>query len=366
MNHASAMSVGRSVTTNKLTPHNPHTTPSKVVYPASRLMPSQRCCETGRPVLIDPITGGTICSCQLKCGMPAYFSRVAALPEAVYGASSSHVMPPNIIMGPESSNDFYDMSMKANRIVSDIKTASPTEQAPYYLDQLLAAHQYNSFFTGFDLNSARRKNATRETTSALKAWLYEHRKNPYPTKGEKIMLAIITRMTLTQVSTWFANARRRLKKETKTDDKDIDLLDVVDIHEKQNQQNGDIRLSVSDDEDAVHSLLAMSDISDDEDSASVPNVPNEQSAQRLFASEHRSNNTSLYKARAPETIAFTENQNKQTCVVKNSNFSTSSNDAQQIADTRNSQNSHTLECQPRPKIWSISEIISSNTSGGEK
>ena len=45
----------------------------------------------------------------------------------------------------------------------------------------------------------RRKNATRETTNTLKAWLYEHRKNPYPTKGEKIMLAIITKMTLTQV-----------------------------------------------------------------------------------------------------------------------------------------------------------------------
>ncbi|XP_022244581.1 iroquois-class homeodomain protein irx-4-A-like [Limulus polyphemus] len=64
-------------------------------------------------------------------------------------------------------------------------------------------------------NVARRKNATRETTNTLKAWLYEHRKNPYPTKGEKIMLAIITKMTLTQVSTWFANARRRLKKENK-------------------------------------------------------------------------------------------------------------------------------------------------------
>ena len=61
----------------------------------------------------------------------------------------------------------------------------------------------------------RRKNATRESTSTLKAWLYEHIKNPYPTKGEKIMLAIITKMTLTQVSTWFANARRRLKKENK-------------------------------------------------------------------------------------------------------------------------------------------------------
>lgn len=40
------------------------------------------------------------------------------------------------------------------------------------------------------------------------------------------MLAIITRMTLTQVSTWFANARRRLKKESKMDDKDIDLSDI--------------------------------------------------------------------------------------------------------------------------------------------
>ncbi|KAG7500421.1 iroquois-class homeodomain protein irx-1-A-like [Solea senegalensis] len=62
---------------------------------------------------------------------------------------------------------------------------------------------------------SRAKTATRETTSTLKAWLQEHQKNPYPTKGEKIMLAIITRMTLTQVSTWFANARRRLKKENK-------------------------------------------------------------------------------------------------------------------------------------------------------
>ncbi|XP_023841747.1 iroquois-class homeodomain protein IRX-5b [Salvelinus sp. IW2-2015] len=62
---------------------------------------------------------------------------------------------------------------------------------------------------------AYRKNATRDATSTLKAWLNEHRKNPYPTKGEKIMLAIITKMTLTQVSTWFANARRRLKKENK-------------------------------------------------------------------------------------------------------------------------------------------------------
>jgi hypothetical protein len=72
----------------------------------------------------------------------------------------------------------------------------------------------SSYGAGYDL-AARRKNATRESTATLKAWLNEHKKNPYPTKGEKIMLAIITKMTLTQVSTWFANARRRLKKENK-------------------------------------------------------------------------------------------------------------------------------------------------------
>lgn len=95
------------------------------------------------------------------------------------------------------------------------------------------SHVFHHFSYGasYDL-AARRKNATRESTATLKAWLNEHKKNPYPTKGEKIMLAIITKMTLTQVSTWFANARRRLKKENKmtwepknrTDDDDDALV----------------------------------------------------------------------------------------------------------------------------------------------
>lgn len=79
------------------------------------------------------------------------------------------------------------------------------------MDKVVFVNRYGA---GYDL-AARRKNATRESTATLKAWLNEHKKNPYPTKGEKIMLAIITKMTLTQVSTWFANARRRLKKENK-------------------------------------------------------------------------------------------------------------------------------------------------------
>nr|CAI5853335.1 unnamed protein product [Callosobruchus analis] len=99
---------------------------------------------------------------------------------------------------------------------------------------------------GYDL-AARRKNATRESTATLKAWLNEHKKNPYPTKGEKIMLAIITKMTLTQVSTWFANARRRLKKENKmtwepknkTDDDDDALVSDGDEKDKDEDEKRD-------------------------------------------------------------------------------------------------------------------------------
>jgi hypothetical protein len=58
------------------------------------------------------------------------------------------------------------------------------------------------------------------------------------------MLAIITKMTLTQVSTWFANARRRLKKENKMtwepknktdDDDDAVLSDSEDNKDKDDQ-----------------------------------------------------------------------------------------------------------------------------------
>ncbi|KAL4234637.1 hypothetical protein ACF0H5_006278 [Mactra antiquata] len=63
------------------------------------------------------------------------------------------------------------------------------------------------------LNTVRRKPVIKDNTGALKLWLLQHKRNPYPNKPEKIMLAILSKMTLTQVSTWFANARRRLKKE---------------------------------------------------------------------------------------------------------------------------------------------------------
>uniref|UniRef100_A0A1I7U4Y5 Homeobox domain-containing protein n=1 Tax=Caenorhabditis tropicalis TaxID=1561998 RepID=A0A1I7U4Y5_9PELO len=76
----------------------------------------------------------------------------------------------------------------------------------------LFAHQ---LYHPYGMDGMKKRNATREATAPLKEWLHAHRKNPYPSKQDKVLLAVSTQMTLTQVSTWFANARRRLKKENK-------------------------------------------------------------------------------------------------------------------------------------------------------
>uniref|UniRef100_A0A3Q3XBG6 Homeobox domain-containing protein n=1 Tax=Mola mola TaxID=94237 RepID=A0A3Q3XBG6_MOLML len=92
------------------------------------------------------------------------------------------------------------------------------------------------------------KVATRESTGALKAWLNEHLKNPYPTKGEKIMLAIITKMSLTQVSTWFANARRRLKKENRVSWASKGKSDEEEEEEEEDEEEQE---GETDDDDSV-------------------------------------------------------------------------------------------------------------------
>ncbi|XP_061400973.1 homeobox protein araucan [Musca vetustissima] len=194
-----------------------------------------RCCDTGRTIYTDPVSGQTICSCQYDI---LNYQRLAAagglvagpggVPMGVYPEGMSAYLSG---MGAEQP-PFYanpgGLDLKENLVAGGAPWPYPSVYHPY---DAAFGYPFNSY--GMDLNGARRKNATRETTSTLKAWLNEHKKNPYPTKGEKIMLAIITKMTLTQVSTWFANARRRLKKENKmtweprnrVDDDDCNLDD---------------------------------------------------------------------------------------------------------------------------------------------
>jgi len=127
-----------------------------------------------------------------------------------------------------------------------------------------------------------RKNVTRESTATLKAWLNEHKKNPYPTKGEKIMLAIISKMTLTQVSCWFANARRRLKKENKMTwepknglhDEDVDVSDEEDGDNSFTKDDVKPNVLGSDVEDQRRSWVAEpSEISSPPDKEGIPLPP---------------------------------------------------------------------------------------------
>ncbi|XP_002030301.2 homeobox protein araucan isoform X2 [Drosophila sechellia] len=196
------------------------------------------CCENGRPIMTDPVSGQTVCSCQYDSARLALssYSRLPAASVGVYGTPyPSTDQNPYQSIGVDSSAFYSPLSNPyglkdtgAGPEMGAWTSAGLQPTTGYYSYDPMSAYGYGA---SYDL-AARRKNATRESTATLKAWLNEHKKNPYPTKGEKIMLAIITKMTLTQVSTWFANARRRLKKENKmtwepknrTDDDDDALV----------------------------------------------------------------------------------------------------------------------------------------------
>ena len=49
---------------------------------------TRACCENGRPIMTDPHTGQTICSCQYGTALLNY-SRVQGIPEEMYGASAA-------------------------------------------------------------------------------------------------------------------------------------------------------------------------------------------------------------------------------------------------------------------------------------
>ncbi|XP_013361320.1 PREDICTED: iroquois-class homeodomain protein IRX-4 [Chinchilla lanigera] len=179
------------------------------------------CCEPGGRALAE---AGPAAPAQAPVYCPVYEGRLLATARHELGSAALGVYG-GPYAGAQGYGNYAAYGSEASAFYSlngfDSKDGSgsahaglaPAAAAYYPYEPALGQYPYDRYGT-MD-SGTRRKNATRETTSTLKAWLQEHRKNPYPTKGEKIMLAIITKMTLTQVSTWFANARRRLKKENK-------------------------------------------------------------------------------------------------------------------------------------------------------
>jgi homeobox protein caupolican len=332
------------------TPHPPTPTSAK-----------SACCESGRLLLTNPITGQKVCSCQYDAHLLNY-QRIAAsgIPlgiynpaaaAAVYGAAAASGEQGFIPgLGPDQCQSaFY--STAANGL--DLKENLEAWRLPYaaaasmycgYESGVLGGYPFANGY-GMDLNGTRRKNATRETTSTLKAWLNDHRKNPYPTKGEKIMLAIITKMTLTQVSTWFANARRRLKKENKMtwsprnrcdDDDDPNEEDRKESSASETFNNGDGNHGFNKRDEADSDIV---DIEDD------PGQDIE-SRKRLRHSESPLN----YHGPLSISDLVPSNLNRITSVVTNSH--------------QNSSHLYTRHTLPsnKPRIWSIVDTATSPNS----
>ncbi|THD28758.1 Homeobox protein araucan [Fasciola hepatica] len=174
-----------------------------------------------------------------------------------------------------------------------------------------------------EFNTARRRNATRESTNTLKMWLQEHINNPYPTKGEKIMLAVITKMTLTQVSTWFANARRRLKKENK--------MTWTPKHrgEETNEDGLDEELGSEDDQEitndeALTDTSSQSQVKSNKHYSSCDNDRYQHQQQQSQPTSKRSYSISRdYKCVRTESRSGSEGlfQNKQTTTTKEVTYS---------------------------------------------
>uniref|UniRef100_A0A914YQH9 Homeobox KN domain-containing protein n=1 Tax=Panagrolaimus superbus TaxID=310955 RepID=A0A914YQH9_9BILA len=119
------------------------------------------------------------------------------------------MIPPNMAAaaaaGMDQANQFNRALQAQAQMLAMCQNMPPEElmahlPRQYMMDPSAAFNPY--FFADH-----KRKNATREITQPLKIWLTDHRKNPYPSKPEKVVLAMVTGMTLTQVSSFFYNYR---------------------------------------------------------------------------------------------------------------------------------------------------------------
>ncbi|XP_026774632.3 iroquois-class homeodomain protein IRX-5b [Pangasianodon hypophthalmus] len=247
---------------------------------------------------------------------------------------------------------------------------SPYEPSPGLAASLGYAHPYGAPLGAFPLGDpAYRKNATRDATATLKAWLSEHRKNPYPTKGEKIMLAIITKMTLTQVSTWFANARRRLKKENK-------MTWTPRNRSEDEDEEDNIDLEKNDDEDEPIKAAEMAESTKE---LGLPVSPG------LVTTEKHTEHTDDEADRVIDTSARRDAEPRAGCDSSSPTTSSLQSGPDRVGPETPADQGDTLSAvkpsgesglgtsvihstnpAPKPKLWSLAEIATSDKPGGER
>lgn len=113
-----------------------------------------------------------------------------------------------VTLQPQSGQGFWQGAPHAHK--ERPTPYSTTTLADRTYKQIARSRKFNTRYPAPE--KPRQKRAViQDMVRPLKQWLLRHRHNPYPTKAEKVQLAVGSNMTLVQVSNWFANARRRLK-----------------------------------------------------------------------------------------------------------------------------------------------------------
>ncbi|KAJ5105264.1 Homeodomain [Penicillium alfredii] len=148
------------------------TTPTKAAYPDSRMAPRS-----------DPFVAQ-----EYHAGQPSPLSGM--------DRRSDHYPP--ALMHPQSP---YGHPMA---YAGDPEQISP--------QMLTHPHQANFGIMGDPIDpktKRRRGNLPKPVTDILRAWFHEHLDHPYPSEEDKQMFMTRTGLSISQISNWFINARRR-------------------------------------------------------------------------------------------------------------------------------------------------------------
>ncbi|KPJ09154.1 Homeobox protein araucan [Papilio machaon] len=113
-----------------------------------------RCCDTGRPIFQDPITGQTVCSCQyeflnyqrLASGVPlsmysAPYSEAAAATAATAAGMAAYFPALSADQPPFYTNTAAGIELKENIAASAASWPYPTVYHPY--DAAFAGYPFN-------------------------------------------------------------------------------------------------------------------------------------------------------------------------------------------------------------------------------
>ncbi|MCJ1234850.1 hypothetical protein MMC14_002813 [Varicellaria rhodocarpa] len=124
------------------------------------------------------------------------------------GHSHSHTDPE--FSSPSANNQLAHNGTQAAQNYQ-YSGAQYLERPPYNNES--GSANYLSFEAGGDYGDSkhkrRRGNLPKQVTDRLRNWFQEHVGHPYPTEEEKQMLMTQTGLTMSQISNWFINARRR-------------------------------------------------------------------------------------------------------------------------------------------------------------